>query len=119
MIHHLRFECGVDPQFKCPYCTKRTNRLSTTGPEARFVCPRNCGRTYKWKAHLTTHLKNECGVYPKFKCPYCSKLSHQKSNLKRHILCVHNVLYNDALIDYIEDIFVQTSVVIVIREKIT
>jgi len=72
--------------------------LSTTEPENRFVCPRCCGRSYKWKTNLIVHLKNECGINPKFKCPYCSKLSHHKSNLKRHILCVHNVLYNEALI---------------------
>lgn len=59
------------------------------------MCPRNCGRSYKWKADLTTHLKFECGVQPKFKCPYCSKLSSRKSNLKTHIACVHKVLVDD------------------------
>lgn len=67
------------------------------GSENRLVCPRNCGRSYKRKYHLNTHLKYECGVDPKFKCPYCSRLSHQKSNLKTHIVSVHKVVFNDAM----------------------
>lgn len=74
--------------------------FSSIEPNNRLVCPRNCGRSYKWKTHLTTHLKYECGVFPKFKCPYCSKLSNQKSNLKTHILCVHKVPFDDTLIIY-------------------
>lgn len=25
---HLKFECGVEPQFKCPYCEKRSRHKS-------------------------------------------------------------------------------------------
>lgn len=68
------------------------------GPANRLVCPRNCGKTYTWKNNLHRHLKFECGVHPQFKCPYCSKLSHRKFNLKTHVLSVHKVLINDNLI---------------------
>lgn len=78
--------------------------FTTSGElEIRMVCPRMCGRSYKWKNHLTTHLKFECGVVPKFKCPYCSKMSKQKSNLKKHILCVHKVLFNDVARSSVDD----------------
>lgn len=29
MTYHLKFECGVHPQFKCPYCSKRSYRKSS------------------------------------------------------------------------------------------
>lgn len=47
---------------------------STVEPKNRYVCPRNCGRTYKWKSYLNTYLRFECGIHPQFQCPYCSKL---------------------------------------------
>uniref|UniRef100_A0A2H8TSA1 Longitudinals lacking protein, isoforms A/B/D/L n=1 Tax=Melanaphis sacchari TaxID=742174 RepID=A0A2H8TSA1_9HEMI len=28
MTYHFKFECGVHPQFKCPYCNKLSNRKS-------------------------------------------------------------------------------------------
>lgn len=28
LTYHLKFECGVLPQFKCPYCNKLSNRKS-------------------------------------------------------------------------------------------
>jgi len=28
LYRHLKFECGVHPQFKCPYCNKLSNRKS-------------------------------------------------------------------------------------------
>lgn len=64
----------------------------------RYLCPNGCGRHYKRKGHMTYHLKFECGVHPQFKCPYCSKLSNRKSNLKTHILGVHKVPFDDAII---------------------
>jgi len=28
LYRHLKFECGIHPQFKCPYCNKLSNRKS-------------------------------------------------------------------------------------------
>ncbi|XP_025421394.1 longitudinals lacking protein, isoforms A/B/D/L-like, partial [Sipha flava] len=29
MNYHLKYECGVSPQFKCPYCSKLFSQKST------------------------------------------------------------------------------------------
>lgn len=65
---------------------------------SRHPCPNRCGRHYKHKAQMARHLKFECDVYPQFKCPYCSKLSNRKSTLKRHVICVHNVILDDKMV---------------------
>lgn len=57
-----------------------------------FHCPNLCGRSYKYKRNLATHLKMECGKKPNFKCPYCNKTSFHKSNLKLHIANIHNIV---------------------------
>lgn len=44
-----------------------------------------CGRSYKRKIHLNSHLRYECGKEAKFKCSYCPKSFHQKSNYKAHV----------------------------------
>ncbi|XP_039285461.1 uncharacterized protein LOC120351635 [Nilaparvata lugens] len=35
-----------------------------------FECT-NCGKRYKYKRNLQTHMKLECGKEPHLKCPYC------------------------------------------------
>lgn len=50
-----------------------------------WVC-KACGRNYKWKNSLKCHIKNECGVPPKFICSRkCGYKTHIHSNLKRHL----------------------------------
>lgn len=49
----------------------------------RFYCT-TCNRSYKYKAHLTSHLKYECGKLPQFECSRCSKRFFQKFLLHRH-----------------------------------
>jgi hypothetical protein len=59
----------------------------------RHLCPNGCGRHYKRRCHMNHHLKFECGVQARFKCPYCFKMTNQKSNLKTHIRGVHKVIF--------------------------
>ena len=54
-----------------------------------FSCEK-CGREYKHKETLQSHLKYECGVAPQFHCPICSFSSKRRSNLNQHIKYVHN-----------------------------
>lgn len=61
-----------------------------------------CGRKYKYKTGLRSHVRFECGKEPRFHCNICEYTCHVKSNLKSHILRRHyDVIPNgeiDALI---------------------
>ncbi|XP_024080810.1 zinc finger Y-chromosomal protein 2-like [Cimex lectularius] len=60
----------------------------------RHVCLK-CGRTYKHKRNLNTHVRNECGQEPKFFCTLCPFKSKQKSNLKSHIAIMHRMEFDN------------------------
>ncbi|XP_063228451.1 longitudinals lacking protein-like isoform X11 [Bacillus rossius redtenbacheri] len=51
-------------------------------------CP-DCGRCYRWRRGLVSHMKLECGKEPRFQCPFCPHRSKQKGNLKAHVSVVH------------------------------
>lgn len=53
-----------------------------------YDCQR-CGRQYKHQSSLNKHLKYECGVLPKFKCPFCPHRCKQKGHMKTHIALRH------------------------------
>lgn len=57
-----------------------------------FSCPNFCGRNYKYKRNLVSHLKVECGKSPNFKCPFCEKTCFYKTHLRKHICCVHKII---------------------------
>lgn len=65
-----------------------------------FTCINNCGRRYKSKYSLKSHLKYECGVERKFKCQFCGKMFTQKGSLKTHIIGVHKKIFYENLYDY-------------------
>lgn len=48
-----------------------------------WMCPKNCGKGYKYKSHLYRHIA-ECGVPPRFKCDNCLKPFKRNCDLKRH-----------------------------------
>lgn len=55
------------------------------GNDKPWVC-KNCNRNYKWKNSLKCHLKNECGLPPKYFCSRdCGYKTNVHSNLKRHL----------------------------------
>ncbi|RZF39473.1 hypothetical protein LSTR_LSTR000994 [Laodelphax striatellus] len=71
---HLKFECGVEPQFRCPcYQFLVIGKDSASG---KYACPK-CGNLYSKGSSVRTHLKYECGVEPKFSCG-------EGSEVKRH-----------------------------------
>lgn len=53
--------------------------------DLRHVC-QQCGRNYKRRCHLYSHLRYECGKEALFRCDFCGKPFHQKSNWKAHVL---------------------------------
>uniref|UniRef100_A0A1B0CHH3 C2H2-type domain-containing protein n=1 Tax=Lutzomyia longipalpis TaxID=7200 RepID=A0A1B0CHH3_LUTLO len=56
-----------------------------SGQDKPWVCL-NCNRNYKWRNSLVCHLKNECGVPPKYYCSYmCGYKTNILSNLRRHV----------------------------------
>lgn len=53
-------------------------------------CPR-CGRAYKFKHSLLTHLNNVCGGQRKFNCDICHRAFTQNVSLRRHLMRNHNI----------------------------
>lgn len=70
LTNHLKYECGVQPQFIC----------------------KNCSRTFKLKHHLKKHKMSCDNIPPEFCCPICNKFFRQKWDLKTHMGCVHKVI---------------------------
>jgi len=77
--------------FSTEYVVKiiNTGKQGQHIPEKPFHCIR-CGRSYKRKASLNSHLTNECGKEPQFHCPQCSYCCKVKSNLMRHFRSFHS-----------------------------
>lgn len=69
-----------------------------------FICPnKGCNRSFSWKNNLTWHLRNSCGVSPRFKCPYCDYKCKVKGDVRKHIFRIHKG--NDV---YVVDLFENT-----------
>lgn len=49
-----------------------------------------CGRLYKTRKGLKHHIKNECGVEPRFQCTRCDWKFKQKAHLLRHMARKHS-----------------------------
>lgn len=114
LCNHLRFKCGKEPRFQCPYCHHRSKwkfnlikhvrsihagekifaldlkakNTFATDCEEFYGCPK-CGRRFDRKNILIQHLKYECGKKERFKCPYCEHRSDWKHNLTTHIIRTH------------------------------
>lgn len=58
----------------------------------RYLCPNQCGRSYKALHGVRQHVRYECGVRPKFSCAFCTKSFSYRSVLKIHMATVHNNL---------------------------
>lgn len=56
--------------------------------EERFQC-RTCGKTYKRRPVVIRHLRYECGIEPKFACPFCPYKAKWNFTLKTHITLRH------------------------------
>lgn len=58
------------------------------GDQEENVCAA-CGKKYKQKRALFRHVKFECGIQARFKCPYCDARSKQRTNTYRHVRMCH------------------------------
>lgn len=59
---------------------------------SRYQCPNLCGRSYKYKRGVHTHVKFECGVEPKFLCSLCPKKFARKFQLESHLVLKHKMV---------------------------
>lgn len=66
--------------------------INVTGNSSRFLCPNLCGRSYKYKRGVYTHVKFECGVEPSFLCSLCPKKFARKFQLESHLVLKHKVV---------------------------
>ncbi|KAF6202957.1 hypothetical protein GE061_003365 [Apolygus lucorum] len=96
--NHMRHECGKVPKFSCTSCDYKSHLsanvkrhfVSKHGSFCskrrywRYPCDQ-CGRSYKHKSHLNSHIRYECGKEPQFACDFCPYKSKQKSHLKQHM----------------------------------
>ncbi|KYN03472.1 Gastrula zinc finger protein XlCGF57.1 [Cyphomyrmex costatus] len=102
---HFRYECGHEPRFKFfLYGSYGIGLYDSTKPDANqtirvspirrrgsnrrnHVCPK-CGNGYTVIKSLRRHLRYECGLTPRFKCPYCGTRSKQRGHVSQHIRVV-------------------------------
>ncbi|XP_017887213.1 longitudinals lacking protein, isoforms A/B/D/L-like isoform X24 [Ceratina calcarata] len=69
----------------------------------RYPCNK-CSSSFGQKRSLLTHLRYECGLPPRFKCPYCDLVSKKTSNVQKHIRRKH---LGNAV--YVQDIYTMPS----------
>ncbi|XP_023287682.1 longitudinals lacking protein, isoforms A/B/D/L isoform X14 [Orussus abietinus] len=53
-----------------------------------YACPK-CEKSYSVAKSLKRHLRYECGLAPRFKCPYCSAHGKQKAHVNEHVRRKH------------------------------
>ncbi|XP_033231781.1 zinc finger protein with KRAB and SCAN domains 5-like [Belonocnema kinseyi] len=71
---------------KLPAHTKQ--KVQGSKLEKNYRCEK-CGRSYKNKSDLNRHKRFECGVIPQFACHFCAKQFKLNSNLRQHIVRMH------------------------------
>lgn len=55
----------------------------------KFACTK-CSSTFGKKQTLQRHVKFECNMDPKYKCPYCNRLFKKSSNAYTHVRRQHS-----------------------------
>ncbi|KYN32060.1 hypothetical protein ALC56_13437 [Trachymyrmex septentrionalis] len=127
---HFRYECGHEPRFKFllygsygvglydstkpdPSQSIRVSPIRRRGSGRRnHVCPK-CGNGYTVIKSLRRHLRYECGLTPRFKCPYCGTRSKQRGHVSQHIRRKHS----DAKMIKLETMCLQSMCEVVMEES--
>ncbi|KAH0952438.1 hypothetical protein HN011_011877 [Eciton burchellii] len=66
------------------------NQISRKKQRGIYSCTNtNCVRSFNWKGNLMRHLRYECGLQPRFKCPYCNYCCKVKGDVGKHIIRRH------------------------------
>lgn len=56
--------------------------------QKKHVCVK-CGKSYVFQQSLKRHTKWECGLEPRFRCPYCGYKTKQQTHVKEHVKRMH------------------------------
>ncbi|XP_050430578.1 gastrula zinc finger protein XlCGF8.2DB-like [Adelges cooleyi] len=94
---HIPDKCCVLSKYSCSICLedfKQENVLPLENLNDKWTCPHTCGRSYKNKHSLASHLKYECGVKPQFSCQNCSRTFKLKHHLKSHMMSCGSVFHD-------------------------
>ncbi|XP_073977013.1 uncharacterized protein [Rhodnius prolixus] len=83
LYRHMRYECGKEPQFQCPYCQYKAKR-------SPHICTR-CFKTFTLLHNLYRHRRN-CTQEPHLRCSFCPYRSSRTDNLKMHMIFKHKYL---------------------------
>nr|XP_033333353.1 zinc finger protein 660-like [Megalopta genalis] len=64
-------------------------KYDATGKRKKIFFCAKClhGFTLKW--NRDRHYRYECGLEPRYKCPYCDKRNKQTSQIYRHVRSKH------------------------------
>ncbi|RZB39191.1 hypothetical protein BDFB_000084 [Asbolus verrucosus] len=101
--NHQKWECGKEPQFKCPYCVYKAKQkmhmarhmermhreidYSSVKAEISVKSPsyscQDCGKSYNRQHNLNRHQKYECKKQRNFYCPYCNYAGYQKTHIRK------------------------------------
>lgn len=101
LMNHVQYEClgqqldQGSSYYKCSICAADFTRALHLQEHMLNIhqvqihpCMK-CHRKYKNRKHLIRHLRDECGVDPKFLCPHCPYRCKHKQALKSHIRYRH------------------------------
>ncbi|KAK3915489.1 Zinc finger and SCAN domain-containing protein 10 [Frankliniella fusca] len=101
LTRHLNFECGKEPRFRCPSCSRGFSQKTSLKRRGRgrgrrkpvaepgsYPCER-CGKEYGYRKNMLQHLRYECGMEPQFRCPQCIRRFRRNSHLRSHIFSKH------------------------------
>ncbi|XP_011052790.1 PREDICTED: longitudinals lacking protein, isoform G isoform X5 [Acromyrmex echinatior] len=95
-VHHKQTPLEILLDANIPVLCESIN-VSTAGPKKRksrvskdqpFTCYK-CGKRYQWPDSLSRHLREVCGVLPKYSCSICCTKFRRKYYLVRHQRNVH------------------------------
>lgn len=71
-----------------PVILQRRKKILKKRQQKNTTCPK-CFKSYMYARNLRRHLKYECGLTPRFKCPYCLYCTKQSSPIYSHIRRQH------------------------------
>ncbi|XP_064215849.1 gastrula zinc finger protein XlCGF26.1-like [Tribolium castaneum] len=87
--NHRKFECGKEATHfctLCPYKTKIKGNFHNYKYVAGHIHPcTRCGKPYKSKKAMMTHLKFSCENHRSFFCGLCNAAYFYKHHLQRHM----------------------------------